>query len=261
MNYLAFLRQLHAALRPRRYLEIGVRWGDSLSVARCPSIGIDPNFSISAELHTEVHLFRTTSDEYFSREAPLAPFDGEPVDLAFIDGLHLFEFALRDFMHVERHSRPGSVIVFDDIAPRNVAEASRVVTPGAWTGDVYPIIPVLQRFRPDVLMLQVDTAPTGLLLLMGLDPGSTALADHYHDILAEYRHPDPQPVPPEVLDRRFVLPPARVLESGLLELLAERPDTTTPAELGAGLRRLAGELGPALGGPAPGGAMPSSQLG
>ena len=248
VNYLAFLRRLHAALRPRRYLEIGVRWGDSLGLARCPAIGIDPNFNISRELHTEVHLYRTTSDEYFSRAAPLAPLGGEPLDLAFIDGLHLFEFALRDFMHVERHSRPGSVIVFDDILPRKVAEASRVPATKAWTGDVYPIIPVLQRFRPDVMMLLVDTAPTGLLL-MGLDPASTTLADRYHEIVAEYRHPDPQPVPVEVLERRFVLPPARVLSSGLLELLAGAPDDVDRLALGARLRETAGRrLGPALAG-------------
>ena len=72
MDYLEFLRHVHHVLEPRRYLEIGVRWGHSLGVARCPSLGIDPDFSINQELHTEVQLFRTTSDEYFTRPDPLA---------------------------------------------------------------------------------------------------------------------------------------------------------------------------------------------
>ena len=72
-----------------------------------------------------MQLFRTTSDEYFARPDPLAPLGGLPFDLAFIDGLHLFEFALRDFINAERGSRPGAVILFDDILPRKVVEASR----------------------------------------------------------------------------------------------------------------------------------------
>ena len=248
MDYLAFLQRLHAVLEPRRYLEIGVRWGNSLSLSRCPSIGVDPAFSINHELHTEVHLFRTTSDEYFARPAPLAPLGGEPLDLVFIDGLHLFEFALRDFMHVERHCRPGSLVVFDDILPRNVPEASRVPGKGGWTGDVYSIVTVLRRYRPDILMLQVDTTPTGLLLLAGLDPTSTTLAEHYEEIVAEHRRPDPQPVPAAALERRDVLPPAHVLSSGLLELLAAAPDDVHRDELATRLRETAGRrLGPALG--------------
>lgn len=247
VDYLDFLQRLHSVLEPRRYLEIGVRWGNSLSLARCPSIGVDPSFNISHELHTEVHLFRTTSDEYFSRPSPMAPLGDEPLDLVFIDGLHLFEFALRDFMHVERHCRPGALVVFDDILPRNVGEASRVPGKGGWTGDVYSIVTVLQRYRPDILMLQVDTTPTGLLLLAGLDPASTTLADHYEEIVAEHRRPDPQPVPAAALGRRDVLPPAHVLSSGVLELLAATPDDVDRVELAARLRETAARrLGPAF---------------
>ena len=41
------------------------------------------------------------------------------MDLAFIDGLHLFEFSLRDFMNVEKLAHPGSVVVFDDAAAQH----------------------------------------------------------------------------------------------------------------------------------------------
>ena len=241
MDYLAFLRRLHADLSPRRYLEIGVRWGQSLGVARCPALGIDPDFRIDQELHTEVHLFRTTSDEYFSRPDPLAPMGGEPFDLTFIDGMHLFEFALRDFINAERHSKPGGAVVFDDVLPRTVAEASRVPSTSAWTGDVYPMVAVLRRYRPDIVMIPVDTQPTGLLLLAGLDPASTVLSDHYADIMAEFRHADPQPVPDELLRRTFVQPPARVLDSGLLTLLADAPPDADPASLSTALKELAAE--------------------
>ena len=101
---IAFLDQVHAKLRPETYLEIGIRNGTSLALSRARSVAIDPAFHITAEISCDVRLFRTSSDEYFNRADPLAPTDGRPFDLAFIDGLHLFEFALRDFIHTERHS-------------------------------------------------------------------------------------------------------------------------------------------------------------
>ncbi|MDO9380915.1 MAG: class I SAM-dependent methyltransferase [Nocardioidaceae bacterium] len=244
MNYLRFLEQLHARVRPERYLEIGVRWGDSLSVSRCPSLGIDPAFEISRELHTEVQLFRTTSDEYFARPEPLTPVGGEPFDLAFIDGMHLFEFALRDFINAERHSRPTGLIVFDDVLPRKAAEASRVRETKDWTGDVYPMLAVLRDYRPDIVMMTVDTQPTGLLLLMALDPSSTVLSDHYDEIIAGYRKPDPQPVPQDLMDRTWVQQPQRVLASGVLDVLPDARGHDDPAQT---IRdAVAARIGPAL---------------
>ena len=72
-----------------------------------------------------MHLVRTTSDEFFNRRHPFAHLAGQPVDLAFIDGMHLSEFALRDFINTEKFCHAGSVVVFDDMLPRNVIEAGR----------------------------------------------------------------------------------------------------------------------------------------
>ena len=179
MRYSEFLSSVHSLVRPRRYLEIGVRTGMSLALARCRSVGIDPAYSIEAELDADVALFRTTSDEYFARPDPLAPVQGQPFDLAFIDGMHLFEFALRDFINVERQTDWTSVIVFDDMLPRNVQEAASDRETKAWTGDVYKVILTLREYRPDLVLLPVDTLPTGLLLVLAPDRDSTALTDHY----------------------------------------------------------------------------------
>lgn len=242
-----FLARVHELLRPRHYLEIGIRTGASLALADCPAVGIDPDFAITAELHNWVHLFRTTSDEYFTRPNPLAPTDGHPFDLAFIDGMHLFEFAFRDFVNVERHSSPGAVIIFDDVLPRSVDEAARERHTGPWTGDVYPMLEVLARYRPELTVLPVGTEPTGLLVVLGTDPHNTVLADSYDEIMAEFRHPDPQPVPPELLDRTMVLPPQRVLDSPLWQLLADARDLTNPEAWRARLAEVvASSLGPAF---------------
>lgn len=244
MHYLSFLRSVHDHLAPERYLEIGVRNGVSLSLARCRAVGIDPAYSITAELDGDVVLLRTTSDEYFARPDPLAVTGGLPFDLSFIDGLHLFEFSLRDFINAERYSSAKSVIIFDDVLPRSVDEAARVRHTNAWTGDVYSIIEVLARYRPELSVIPVGTTPTGLLLVLGLDPGNTILADNYDEIMAEFRRPDPQPVPAALMERLTVVPPQRMLDAGFWNVLA----SATWQSPAAGLRaELADRLGASLG--------------
>ncbi|MGH2950278.1 MAG: class I SAM-dependent methyltransferase, partial [Solirubrobacteraceae bacterium] len=221
MNYLNFLRALHAALAPGTYLEIGIRNGDSLALAQCTAVGIDPDFELRTALGAGTALFEESSDEYFERADPLEPLGGRPIDLAFIDGMHLAEFALRDFANVERHARWTSVAVFDDILPREPVQASRDRRTQTWTGDVYKMLGILERHRPDLICLRVGTDPTGLLLVLGLDPASRVLEDRYDRIIEAAVVPDPQRVPADVLERRGVLDPAAVASAPLWGILRE----------------------------------------
>ncbi len=84
---------------------------------------------------------------------------------------------------------------------------------------MFRILEVLARYRPGLSVLPVDTRPTGLLLVTGLDPDDTTLADHYDAIVADYRRPDPQPVPQNLMDRLTVLPPQMIFDSGILDVL------------------------------------------
>jgi hypothetical protein len=105
-GYLPLLERLHEHLRPRTYVEIGVAAGHSLGRAR-PStriVGIDPNPTISDPVvRKSSRIFELTSDEFFDQHDLCSELGGLPVDLAFIDGMHLFEYALRDFINVEAH--------------------------------------------------------------------------------------------------------------------------------------------------------------
>jgi hypothetical protein len=221
MRYLDFLAGLHEVVAPSTYLEIGVRHGDSLALARCPAVGIDPGFDLRVELGDNVRLFTETSDEYFERREPLEPLGGRPVEMSFIDGMHLAEFALRDFDAVERHSAWTGVVVFDDILPRKPVEAARDRRTRAWTGDVYKLLGVLRRHRPDLICLRVGTEPTGLLVVLALDPGSRVLDERYDRIVEGTVAPDPQRVPADVLERRGVREPEAVLASSLWPVLRE----------------------------------------
>jgi len=221
VHYLDFLARLHAAARPPTYLEIGVRHGDSLALARCPAVGIDPSYKLRTELGEQVTLFRETSDEYFDRGRPRKPFAGRRIALAFIDGMHLAEFVVRDFANVERHAHWTTAVVFDDVLPRTADEAARDRRTRLWTGDVYKALEVLAAHRPDLLCLRVDTQPTGLGIVLGLDPASTVLRDRYDEIVRDVVVPDPQDVPERILRREGALDPQRVLDSSIWRRLGE----------------------------------------
>jgi len=105
-------------------------------------------------------------------------------------------------MNVERLCSTGSVIVLDDMLPRDDAEAARIQIPGFWAGDVFKVVEVLRERRPDLVVVPVNTDPTGVVVVMGLDPASTRLGDIYDEVLPTLQSPDPQRVPDHVANRR-----------------------------------------------------------
>lgn len=182
--YLGALREIHRLLRPRNYLEIGCRFGDSLFLAECPTIGVDPVDRLAGRLRPDDQFFEMTSDDFFARYT-LAGVGRGPVDLAFIDGMHLSEFALRDFINIEAQLPRTGVIVLDDVLPARIDMAGRTPETFAWAGDVYKVIAVLKHYRPD-LRVDVFAVPiTGLAIVRGLDPASRVLSDAYVEIEAD----------------------------------------------------------------------------
>jgi hypothetical protein len=202
--YLAALARTHETLCPELYLEIGVREGHSLRLARGPAIGIDPKMRLEGPEPTSADLYHVTSDEFFGCHADGAI--GRPLDLAFIDGLHLFEYALRDFVNVERRASRCGLIIVDDIFPNHPVQASRFRRSRSWTGDVWRLLICLSEQRPDLVLLPLDCWPTGLLLIAGLDPTNRVLSEQYIPIARRYlsEYPD---VPPALIHRAGALPP------------------------------------------------------
>src|SRR3954462_8013939 len=228
MDYLEFIKGAHERLEPPTYLEIGIRFGASLELSRSTTVGVDPAYELRHRPPEGAELFRETSDDFFERDDALRHFDGRPAAMSFIDGMHLAEYALRDFINVERHSEWTSAVIFDDILPRDPDEASRERTTRVWAGDVFKIIGILDRHRPDLTVLRIGTKPTGLLLVLGLDPDSTVLRDRYDEIAAQVTTPDPQEIPRDIAERKRVLDPDKVLGASFWELLREARETGTP---------------------------------
>jgi hypothetical protein len=79
---------------------------------------------------------------------------------------------------------------------------------------------------------------------VGLDPENTVLADSYDEIIAEYRKPDPQPVPAELMDRWAVVHPQRALDAAFWRRLAATAATESVHSVRGWLRdAVATELG------------------
>jgi hypothetical protein len=188
-DFLGHLRRFHDWMHPRLYLEIGVDAGRTLGLARAPTraIGVDPSPGAPADLDAETHLYAMESDVFFGTGVAEESLGSEPVDLAFIDGLHQFEQALRDFRNVERYAAAGSIILFHDCLPLDEATASRERRTGFWSGDVWKVIPCLKAVRPRLTVFVIATFPTGLGVLTDLDPSDRSLQDRWKEILELYR--------------------------------------------------------------------------
>ncbi len=217
-DYGETLRLIHERLRPRVYVEIGIRHGFSLGLARCDTIvGIDPQPELRIELPKQAHIAQMTSDAFFASDG-CAAILRQPIDFAFIDGMHHFEFALRDFINIEQRASRSGVVVFDDVFPNHPIQARRQRESGVWTGDVWKILACLRKYRHDLRLVTVDTRPTGMLIACNLDPLNDVLVRNYDAIVAEYgRDLD---VPPAILARQGAMSPSDPILRELLSDLA-----------------------------------------
>lgn len=213
-----FLAALHELLRPKVYLEVGVQYGTSLALAVHSevAIGIDPNPLI--DVSGNQVLFHLTSDEYFGKNFLVIP---EQIDLAFIDGSHLAEDALRDFINIREYCGPRSVVVFDDMLPYSQEIAARVQPPGDWTGDVWKVFYAIQEEYDDCCLnfFLVDTFPTGLLVAWGFydHAGQPEIGDYPTD-----------EVPDEIINRTRAHQPEEIL-AYIKEQLCASPSPEEPA--------------------------------
>ena len=186
-DYRQLLARIHAALRPRTYIEIGIKDGASLRLASAGTraIGVDPEPRVRGALPGNVSVVAKTSDDFFAQHDVQAELGG-PVELAFIDGMHLFEFVLRDFINLERHCTAHSTILIHDCYPLDEASSARSRSTAVWTGDVWRALLALRAERPDLAIATLATPPSGLAVIRNLDPASTRLAQRYEAIVATW---------------------------------------------------------------------------
>lgn len=211
-----FLSALHLVLKPKVYLEIGVQYGQSLILAEAAQVayGVDPEPLLFAAPQNQLpnqRIHAMTSDKFFEDM-----YLTEPIDLAFIDGMHLFEYAMCDFVNVQKRMAPGGVIVFDDVLPYNQEIANRVQPPGDWTGDVWKCFYLLEQMYESALINSepqlVDTWPTGTMVLLNVEPTLSLPARFSDKAMIREWFSSADQAPEEIINRTSAKHPDEILE-------------------------------------------------
>ncbi len=188
-HYREVLAVLHERLRPRAYLEIGVETGATMSLAKSAevAVGVDPaDYPLEHELSPGARVIRLESDEFFARHSARELFGSLPVDFVFIDGMHLFEYALRDFVNTERWCARSGAIVLHDCLPILRVAAERERKTRFWVGDTWKAVVAIAKRRPDLRIRTILAPPSGLVVIRNLDPNSTVLADALSQIISAH---------------------------------------------------------------------------
>lgn len=190
-GYRDWLAWLHQQIQPALYVEIGVEKGESLALARPPTrvIGIDPSpvGDPLARCVAPTQLYPMSSEDFFRAPPAGCELLKQKFNLAFIDGDHRFESVLDDFIRLEAWAAPGALMVLHDTLPLTQVTASPDRQSGFYTGDAWKIVPCLRGLRPQLRIVSLPVAPTGLTLVTGLDPASNLLRERREDILATYK--------------------------------------------------------------------------
>jgi hypothetical protein len=199
-SYYEFMSLLSQKRSVKRYFEVGVNEGKLMSFIHADiAVGVDPEFVLTSNVaanKSETHLIRKTSDRFF-QDIDFHQKYGGPPELCFLDGYHTFEFLLRDFMNTEAICSSTSLICMHDCLPLDEIMAIRRMSTwmaatigtkyqGAWTGDVWKVIPILQRYRPNLRLVMASAPPTGVVCVTNLDPTDTTLRANYLDIVKEF---------------------------------------------------------------------------
>jgi hypothetical protein len=200
LHYQDVLSALSKKRSVQRYLEIGVCGGQTFAKISCETaIAIDPYFLLNTNVmfgKKQAFFFQMESDSFFRTTDANRYLGGAP-DLVILDGMHVFEYLLRDFHNVEKICAKHTLIAIHDCLPltRTMAnrseEITREMSKGSfyenwWTGDVWKLVPIIKKYRPDLRIVAVNAPPTGLVFITNLDTQSQVLSDKYLDIVGEF---------------------------------------------------------------------------
>ena len=156
----------------KNYLEIGVFNGHILFKVKSNfKVAVDPEFRFGAlrkfvkgllnPLNFRNKYFEKTSDAFFLEDAP-SLLNNKKFDIALIDGMHEYEYALRDVENTLQYLSPNGVIIMHDCNPETKLSASSFEDwkkrqfADTWNGDVWKVILHLQSLRNDVNAFVLD---------------------------------------------------------------------------------------------------------
>ncbi len=172
MNRLTCLQTLIKQRKFNRYLEIGVANGQIFFNVNCTvKMAVDPDFMLDnwrilGKIFVNPYnvfnrYFNKTSDDFFREDAPRL-YSKKKGQIALIDGMHEFAFALRDVENSLRNMTDDGVIILHDCNPLTSEAACSFVEwkargfKGDWSGDVWKTVLYLRACRPDLTTFVLD---------------------------------------------------------------------------------------------------------
>lgn len=176
MNDMSRLSVIRALMRHRKlnnYLEIGVFNGHVFfRVPGSSKVAVDPEFrfdgwrklgkTLVRPANAFNRYFEMTSDDFFATEAPRLYRD-KKIQLALVDGMHQYEYALRDVENIINFAANDVVIILHDCNPATKEAASTFDEWKSnnfsyqWNGDVWKAIVHLRSLRKDLTSFVLDT--------------------------------------------------------------------------------------------------------
>jgi hypothetical protein len=172
MNRKKVIQTLMKQKNLSKYLEIGVFSGHIFFWIKSKfKIGVDPDFKFnqfkkSAKLLLNPfnffnQYFEKPSDDFFRENAPQI-FADTKLEIALIDGMHEYLFALRDVENALRYLSANGVIILHDCNPFkkenavSFAEWEARDFKGTWNGDVWRAVLHLRSLRKDINVFTLD---------------------------------------------------------------------------------------------------------
>jgi hypothetical protein len=172
MNRKKVIQTLMKQKNLSKYLEIGVFSGHIFFWIKSKfKIAVDPYFKFnqfkkSAKLLLNPfnffnQYFEKPSDDFFKENAPQI-FSDTKLEIALIDGMHEYLFALRDVENALRYLSANGVIILHDCNPRkkenavSFAEWEARDFKGTWNGDVWRAVLHLRSLRKDINVFTLD---------------------------------------------------------------------------------------------------------
>ncbi len=172
MDRVTLIKALMKQKGLKSYLEIGVFNGHVFfRVKSLFKVAIDPEFRFDSlrklgktfinPYNIFNRYYQKTSDDFFYNDAA-ALFSKKKIGIALVDGMHQYDFALRDVENILNYLADDGVIIMHDCNPatasagRNFDEWQQQGMSGQWNGDVWKVIVHLQSLRNDVNAFVLD---------------------------------------------------------------------------------------------------------
>ncbi|AUD02426.1 class I SAM-dependent methyltransferase [Spirosoma pollinicola] len=168
MDRLDVIQTLMRQKNLKNYLEIGVENGHIFfRIKSTFKVAVDPKFIFDATrrlgkaiinpYNFNNQYFEKTSDAFFAQDAQRV-FTAKKLQLALVDGMHEYQFALRDVENTLKYMQDDGVIIMHDCNPKTAGAAGRFEDweVGEWNGDVWRTIIHLRSQRPDLTVFVLD---------------------------------------------------------------------------------------------------------